>query len=143
MSFKHTWAGTGCQRPYAQAQWGPRSTFRGLQASEAGQNAPDTAQTMNWGQVGTRVYRTPPQAPVLYGLAGITRDSAGAVLGSCVVSIYRTQDRAWVGDVTSDPSTGAWTFAVTGGSPFFLVEYKTGSPDKAGTSVNTLVATRQ
>ena len=48
-----------------------------------------------------------------------------------------------VGDVTSDATTGAWTFAVTGGSPFFLVEYKTGGPDKAGTSVNTLVATRQ
>lgn len=97
---------------------------------------------MNRGQVGNTIYRTPPQAPVLYGLSGVTEDSTGAVLGSCVVSIYRTQDKAWVGDVTSNPTTGAWTFAVTGGSPFFLVEYKTGSPDKAGTSVNTLVATR-
>ena len=70
-------------------------------------------------------------------LNGVSRDSAGATLGNCRVMIFRTQDMSFVMETTSDAS-GNWSVTLNKGGPFFLVEYKTGSPDVAGTSVNTL-----
>lgn len=71
-------------------------------------------------------------------LSGTSRDSSGAVLGFCTVLVFRTQDNRFIGSTTSD-ALGAWTFPLLQGGPFFLVEYKAGSPDLAGTSQNTLV----
>jgi hypothetical protein len=73
-------------------------------------------------------------------ISGITRDSTGAVLGSCEVRVFRTEDNLFIGSTTSDPTTGAWSLQIWAGGPFFFVEYKTGSPDKAGASLRTLVA---
>lgn len=75
-------------------------------------------------------------------ISGVTKDNTGAVLGSCEVRVFRTEDNLFIGSTTSDPTTGAWTLPLWAGGPFFLVEYKTGSPDKAGSSVRTLVATQ-
>lgn len=74
-------------------------------------------------------------------ISGVTLDSAGAPLGSVEVKVIRTEDTLLIGTTTSDPTTGAWTLQLWAGGPFFLVEYKTGAPDRAGTSVRTLVAT--
>lgn len=71
-------------------------------------------------------------------LIGISRSSTGAVLGNCQVMVFRTEDRSLVAETTSDGS-GNWSVSLMKGGPFFLVEYKAGVPDVAGTSVNTLV----
>lgn len=71
-------------------------------------------------------------------LSYISRDAAGAPLGNCRVMIFRTEDMSFVGETTSDAS-GNWSLSMMKGGPFFFVEYKAGSPDRAGTSLNTLV----
>lgn len=74
-------------------------------------------------------------------LAGVSRDSTGAALGNCRVMIFRTAvgvgQQDFVGETTSDGS-GNWSFGIMESGPFFLVEYIAGSPDRAGTSLNTL-----
>lgn len=72
-----------------------------------------------------------------YSITGVTRDSAGVALGSCVVELYRTDDTGLAGKVTSD-GAGNYAFLGVGPGPFFAVAYKAGSPDIAGTTVNTL-----
>lgn len=71
-------------------------------------------------------------------LAGISYDATGAPLGNCQVLIYRTADKSLVAETTSDAS-GNWSISLLKGGPFFLVEYKVGSPDVFGTSPNNLV----
>ena len=73
-------------------------------------------------------------------LSGVSRDSTGAALGNCQVLIFRTADKSFILETQSDGS-GNWSVSMLVGGPFFLVEYKVGSPDVAGTSVNTLVPT--
>lgn len=70
-------------------------------------------------------------------ISGVSRDSVGATLGSCRVMLFRTTDRAFISETTSDGS-GNWSMEVLVSGPFFLVEYKSGSPDVAGTSKNNL-----
>lgn len=77
------------------------------------------------------------QAP-FYQLGGVTRDAAGAVLGSCVVEVYRTDTDERLLTTTSDAS-GVFLFTnVPRGIALYLVAYKAGSPDVFGTTVNTL-----
>ena len=71
-------------------------------------------------------------------MTGVSRDSAGAILGNCRVMIFTTGDNLFVMETTSDGS-GNWSVTLNKSGPFFLVEYKAGAPDLAGTSVNTLV----
>jgi hypothetical protein len=140
VSFKPSWPGA-VQRPYARDSGGPRAASKGLVELDTGSERLARFGNKFRGQVGTLIYRAKPPPPVRYALQGVTRDSAGVILGSCTVNIFRTSDNSWAGSTVSDATTGAWTFDVIGGSPFFLYEYKTGSPDRAGASVNTLVAT--
>lgn len=71
-------------------------------------------------------------------MVGISRNQTGATLGNCTVMLFRTEDRSFIGETVSDGS-GNWSMYVLKGGPFFLVEYKAGSPDLSGTSLNTLV----
>lgn len=73
-----------------------------------------------------------------YRLSGVSRDSTGATLGNCRVMIFRTADNVFIMETTSD-ANGDWSVSLMAGGPYFQVEYKIGSPDLAGTSVNTLV----
>ena len=70
-------------------------------------------------------------------LSGVSRDSSGATLSNCRVMVFRTQDKSFITEIVSDAS-GVWSLTLNVGGPFFLVEYKAGSPDVAGTSLNTL-----
>ncbi len=70
-------------------------------------------------------------------ITGITRDSAGAALGGCVVQLFSTPDDRIVSEVTSD-GAGNYSFRVGNGSEYYVVAYNAGSPDVAGTTVNTL-----
>jgi len=74
-------------------------------------------------------------------MSGVSRDSTGAVLAAANVHIFRTEDNSFVAETTSDGS-GAWSIPLLKGGPFFIVAYKTGTPDIAGTTVNTLVPTK-
>lgn len=82
------------------------------------------------------------QPPTYFRISGTTRDSAGAALGGCVVDWFRTSDDARLDSTTSD-ANGLFEFRTAGQPPnaYYLVAYKPGSPDRAGTTINTLVGT--
>ena len=78
--------------------------------------------------------------PITMTLSGVTRTSAGVILGSCVVNLFRTSDNKFIDTIVSDVSTGVYSFTGVGlGSTYYVVVYKVGSPDISGTSLNTLV----
>ena len=85
----------------------------------------------------------PRQTPVpkTFQITGVTRDSAGAVLGSCVVHLFRTTDDVELDQVNSDAS-GNFSFVsgLSSEQSHYIVAYKAGSPDVSGTSLNTLKA---
>jgi hypothetical protein len=72
-------------------------------------------------------------------ITGITKDSTGAVLGGCTVHVYRTSDDLERDQVTSDAGNGTYTIGVDTDATHYCVAYKAGSPDVAGTTVNTLI----
>ena len=82
-------------------------------------------------------------SPKFYGsfsISGVTRTSAGATLGNCAVHLFESATDIEIAQTTSDGS-GNFTFVIgTNAGFFYIVAYKPGSPDVAGTSVNTLVA---
>lgn len=69
-------------------------------------------------------------------LVGVTRDSAGAILGLCDVYVFKDVLQEYVGTVQSDAS-GNWTFYTTVSGPFWVRCYKAAS--LAGTSDNGLL----
>lgn len=71
-------------------------------------------------------------------LAGITKDSSGTPVGGCTVKVFRTDNDLLVGQVLSDPTTGVYEYSVQPGDEYYVVAYKAGAPDLAGTTVNTL-----
>jgi hypothetical protein len=75
-------------------------------------------------------------------LTGVSRDSAGAALGGCTVKIFSSINDVKLYETVSDGS-GDWSVDVAPNpGPFYYVEYKVGSPDVAGTSLNTNVPTK-
>jgi hypothetical protein len=72
-------------------------------------------------------------------ITGVTRDSTGAAIGNCAVNLYRTWDDTMISETTSDGS-GNFTILAPSSGPYYMVAYLPGSPDVAGTTVNTLVA---
>ena len=121
-------------RQFARGGFGGRaaSHFRGLQAIDT------QGRGQGRGQVGTVVYRSPGVNKNNF-ITGVSRDSTGAPLGNCDLDLYITHVDVLAAQTTSDAS-GNFTFANPGSGPFYIVAYKTGSPDVAGTTVNTLVA---
>jgi hypothetical protein len=73
-------------------------------------------------------------------IAGVTRDSAGAALGNCVLDLFLSPTDQRIATTTSD-AAGAYRFDNPGSGPFYLVAYRVGAPDVAGTTINTLTAT--
>lgn len=79
-------------------------------------------------------------------ITGITKDSAGVVLGGCTVQLFdKITDLYW-GDVISD-ANGNFMIDIPKGlsqpqvTTWYLVAYKAGSPDVVGTTVDILVGT--
>lgn len=75
-------------------------------------------------------------------IRGYSRDSAGAILANAIVQAFVTATDAGQVPVTS--GTDGFFAAPTETLPgvqHYLVAYKPGSPDVAGTTVNTLVST--
>jgi hypothetical protein len=84
-------------------------------------------------------FRSQVMSGVNWSISGITKDSSGSVLGSCVVELFYTQTDFPLSKVTSDATTGAYSFNCSpNAGNYYAVAYKAGSPDVAGTTVNTL-----
>jgi hypothetical protein len=89
------------------------------------------------------VHELLPRPPTDFTISGITKDSTGAVLASCTVHLFRTSDDVLIKQITSG-ADGSYSFGNLGGgglgglSSYYVVAYKAGSPDTAGTTVNTL-----
>lgn len=78
------------------------------------------------------------QAAQRWEIAGVTRDSAGGVLGGCTVDLFTTTDDVLRATTTSDPTTGAYSFQVPTAESYYCRAYLAGAPDVAGTTVGTL-----
>jgi hypothetical protein len=77
--------------------------------------------------------------PVTWRLiSGITLDASGAPLPSCAVELFLTRGDVNVDQTVSGPN-GVYSFkSAQLGQTYYIVAYKAGSPDVAGTTVNTL-----
>lgn len=76
--------------------------------------------------------------PKYFSITGITKNSAGAVLPFCTVDLYRTSIKTRIDTVVSD-ANGAFEFRTASADDYhYEVGYLAGSPDVAGTTVNTL-----
>jgi hypothetical protein len=74
-------------------------------------------------------------------IAGVTRDNTGAPLGTCDVHLFETPSDLEVRQLVSDGS-GNFAFQIGNNSvPHYIVAYKPGAPDVAGTTRNDLYAT--
>jgi hypothetical protein len=72
-------------------------------------------------------------------ITGVTKDSTGAALGGCTVTLFKTVDNLPCCTTVSD-AAGNYSFSIDGNSEArFAVSYKAGSPDVTGATVNTLV----
>jgi hypothetical protein len=92
------------------------------------------------GRIGgiAKAFRSQPFSPLSAYVTGITKDSAGAALGGCTVHLFRTADDMEVDQRVSDGS-GNYSLICAGSGTFYVVAYKAGGPDVAGTTVNTLI----
>lgn len=70
-------------------------------------------------------------------VAGITKDSSGAALGSVTVLLFNTATSLYVDTVVSD-STGAYELSDPNNVSCFVVGYLSGTPDTTGTTKNNL-----
>lgn len=78
--------------------------------------------------------------PVRWLVSGTTKNSVGTAIGSCEVDLFRTVDDVKVNATISDITiVGAFSFSVGLSQSYYAVAYLAGSPDIAGTTVNTLV----
>jgi hypothetical protein len=94
-----------------------------------------------WDRLGrTAPFRSRSFSTYSATITGVTKDSAGSPLAGCTVQLFRTFDDAYRSEVVSDGS-GTYVLYPDVTGPFYLVAYKVGAPDVAGTSVNTLVPT--
>jgi hypothetical protein len=73
-------------------------------------------------------------------LAGVTRGLHGQPLGLCNVFVYDSVTDGFMGSGTSDASGNYTVTLSSSGNNLFAVAYLAGTPDLAGTTVNTLVA---
>lgn len=85
-------------------------------------------------------FYVPFETPDRYVLTGVTKDSAGAILGGCAVLLFETATNV-IKAISVSGADGNYLVDGTLGLTYFIVWYKAGAPDVAGTSVNTLVAT--
>lgn len=75
-----------------------------------------------------------------YAIEGVTRDTNSAALGTVVVQLFRTTDDSFIEQSTSD-ANGTYQLSTPYSDAHYIVAYKAGSPDVAGTTANTLTGT--
>lgn len=111
------------------ARQGGGAHFRGLQSPPKGSR----------GQVGTLVYRS-PGSTARVAFVAVSRDSAGAALGGCTMTLLRRTPEGIVLPVatTVSDATGTYRFDDPGTGPFQIRLTKAGTPFVAGLSADTL-----
>jgi len=96
----------------------------------------DTGQSIfrgaSWGK-----YLLPSGKAHWLSIFGTSKDSSGSPLGGVNVHCFRTVDNVFMSETIS-LADGSYEIRVPNGDQYYLVEYKAGSPDVAGTSLNTL-----
>jgi hypothetical protein len=75
-------------------------------------------------------------------IRGTCVDASDVPIANAIVQAFRTTDDAFMGEVQGN-TDGTYTVPVASvaGVQHYLVAYKAGSPDIAGTTVNTLTST--
>lgn len=116
----------------SDALW-PRSSFQGADGTAIANIWDGAHQIWEWNFPPTGVH-------VRKKISGVTKDSTGAVLGGATVQIFNTTTGLLVDTVVSD-SAGNYYASDPNAVSCFAVGYETGSPDVAGTTVNTLTGT--
>lgn len=80
-----------------------------------------------------------PLPSVILRIFGVTKDSGGLILANCIVTLYQTADDKPVDKTLSD-ANGYYEFrSASLATAYYVVAYKAGVPDVAGTTINTLV----
>lgn len=75
-----------------------------------------------------------------YAVTGTAKTATGAIVVGATVRLYRTSDNTVVASTTSG-SDGTYSFTgLIDTGPFYVIAYLAGSPDIAGTTVNTVAA---
>lgn len=78
--------------------------------------------------------------PAIYlRIFGVTKDSAGTALASCTVDLFQTLDDKFIETQTSDASGNYEFRSPSLSTAYYVVAYKAGAPDVAGTTLNTLI----
>lgn len=93
------------------------------------------------GQLGSpRLLRGGIPLPAIYlRIFGITKDSAGSPLAACAVRLFRTVNDS-LADVLISGADGSYEFrSASLSTAYYVIAYKAGAPDVAGTTVNILV----
>jgi hypothetical protein len=77
---------------------------------------------------------------------GVSRDEYGSILVACLMKLFKTADGNFpdtkdriLDTFTSDATTGAFLLLTPYAEAHYITLYKSGSPDRQGISVNTLV----
>lgn len=91
------------------------------------------------GLIAPKSFYLPFETPTRYIITGITRDSTGAALGNVTVDLFDTASDTIRGTTISD-GNGNYLIDAQIDSTYYLVAYRTGAPDVAGTTVNTIIA---
>jgi hypothetical protein len=86
------------------------------------------------------VHALKPLPATFFTISGVTRDSANTPLASCAVDLFETNTDIRIGSTTSNLD-GNFYFKGERGKTYYIVAYKAGGTDVAGTTVNTLTAT--
>jgi hypothetical protein len=78
-------------------------------------------------------------AAMVYHISGVTRDSDGTPLGSCMVDLFRSSNKSFVAEVVSGLD-GSYSFTVSDNTTqYFVRAYKDGTPDVFGVTDRYLV----
>ncbi len=104
--------------------------------SNAGNGVPNVASSM----AAARSFGEFAPFEYPYSISGTTRSGSGAALPNCAVTAFRTADKSIAAQVVSD-ANGLYLFSASPSLQHEVVAYLAGSPDVAGTTVNTLVGT--
>jgi hypothetical protein len=83
----------------------------------------------------------PAIAQAFYLISGTTFDINAAALGLCTVDLFRTVDNLKIATTVSS-ATGLFYFYVVTGVQYYFVAYLAGSPDVAGSTINTISGTQ-
>ena len=70
-------------------------------------------------------------------VAGVTKSSDGTALDACTVNLFDALTNILLKSTVSDES-GNYRFDTAPGQAFYIIAYKAGNPDVAGTTINTL-----